>query len=95
MAFMSQTENRIKILNYKTHLKYMNLAQLIASYAVSTEDCSVSQEKWQKEIQLEFKEKPLNPALLVLYCGCFCCTRLRIEGHHHECWCKATILEPQ
>ena len=40
------------------------MVQLIASYAPTTEGCSVSQEQWQKEIQLEFREKPLNPAFI-------------------------------
>ena len=68
MAFMSQTQNFIKILGYKTHLKLGNLVELTANYAVAIEDCSVSQEKWQKEIQLEFREK------LLLSCQCCCCT---------------------
>lgn len=43
---------------YKMHLKSEKFVQLIASFnAVSTEDCSVSQEQWQKEVQLEFKEQ--------------------------------------
>ena len=92
MAFMPQTKKLIKILGYKTHLKERNLVQLIASYVVPTEDCSVSQEQWQKEIQPEFREKELLVLLLlVLSCGCFCCTTLRIKGYHHEHWCEATI----
>ena len=47
------------------------MVQLIASYAVSTEDCSISQEQWQKEIQLEFREKPLNPDCLSTFLWVF------------------------
>ena len=52
---MSQTEYLIKIFSFETHLKQRNLVQLITSYAVANEDCSlhVSRDKWQKEIQLE------------------------------------------
>ena len=53
---------------------------------------NISQEKWQKEIQLEFREKSLSPALIS--------PSLRVpflfyNGHHHERWREVTILELQ
>ena len=48
----------------------------------STEDCSVSQEQWQMEIQLEFREKPLPVNLVVIsaFLRFFCCMMLVIYG---------------
>ena len=56
-------------------------------YTVSTEDFSLSQEEQQKEIQLEFRGKPLNPAFISTFLWVFCCTTLGIkdlcEAAHH------------
>ena len=68
---MSQTENLSVIRRISNRGIWFNSSVVIASYAVSTEDCSVSQEKWQEEIQPDVREKSLNPTVISTFLRVF------------------------
>lgn len=61
------------------------MASLGRVNAISTEDRRVIQEQWQKEIQLEFREKPLNPAVISIFLQVFLLYNAKNRGPSPTC----------
>ena len=74
MAFMSQTENLIKILGYKRDFKQRNLVQLIATTVCKISDTlplKNSFSSFQYPPYLHFQPFPLPPSLSSSQCWLF------------------------
>ena len=83
MAFISQSKSCI------SNTEIWSNSSLFMQSQLKIIHCSVliSLEQWHKEIQLEFRGKPLNPAVISTFLWVFLLYSVKIWSHHHEYWC--------